>query len=72
MVNHINMEAEEIKDIISNYKNKPNKSLVMVMDYLKNDFENTKELLIKLTHHLDSTEKEYNKIYDEYKKRMNE
>lgn len=66
------MEAEEIKDIISNYKNKPNKSLVMVMDYLKNDFENTKELLIKLTHHLDSTEKEYNKIYDEYKKRMNE
>ena len=72
MVNHINMEAEEIKDIISNYKNKPNKSLVMVMDYLKNDFENTKELLIKLTHHLDITEKEYNKIYDEYKKRMNE
>lgn len=66
------MEAEEIKEIISNYKNKPNKSLVMVMDYLKNDFENTKELLIKLTHHLDSTEKEYNKIYDEYKKRMNE
>ncbi len=66
------MEAEEIKEIISNYKNKPNKSLVMVMDYLKNDFENTKELLIKLTHHLDSTEKEYNKIYNEYKKRMNE
>jgi sulfite reductase alpha subunit-like flavoprotein len=72
MVNHINMEAEEIKDIISNFKNKPNKSLVMVMDYLKDDFEKTKELLIKLTHHLDSTEKEYNKIYDEYKKRMNE
>lgn len=66
------MEAEEIKDIISNFKNKPNKSLVMVMDYLKDDFEKTKELLIKLTHHLDSTEKEYNKIYDEYKKRMNE
>jgi hypothetical protein len=38
MVNHINMEAEEIKDIISNFKNKPNKSLVMVMDYLKDDF----------------------------------
>lgn len=72
MVNHINMEAEEIKDVLSNFKNKPNKSLVMVMDYLKEDFDNTKELLIKLTHHLDSTEKEYNKIYDEYKKRMNE
>jgi len=72
MVNHINMEAEEIKDVLANFKNKPNKSLVTVMDYLKEDFDNTKELLIKLTHHLDSTEKEYNKIYDEYKKRMNE
>jgi hypothetical protein len=66
------MEIEEIKDIISNYKNKPNKSLSVVMDFLKEDFEKTKELLIKLTHHLDTTEKEYNKIYDEYKRRMNE
>jgi sulfite reductase alpha subunit-like flavoprotein len=66
------METEEIKDILSNYKNKPNKSLVSAMDFLKDDFEKTKELIIKLTHHLDTTEKEYNKIYDEYKKRMNE
>lgn len=72
MVNHINMESEEIKDILTNYKNKPNKSLSSVMDFLKEDFEKTKELIIKLTHHLDNTEKEYNKIYDEYKKRMNE
>jgi hypothetical protein len=55
------MELEEIKNIINDYKNKPNKSLVTAMD-----------LLIKLTHHLDTTEKEYNKIYDEYKKRLNE
>jgi sulfite reductase alpha subunit-like flavoprotein len=66
------MDTEEIKDILSNYKNKPNKSLVSAMDFLKDDFEKTKELIIKLTHHLDTTEKEYNKIYDEYKKRMNE
>jgi hypothetical protein len=66
------MELEEIKNIIKDYKNKPNKSLVTAMDFLKEDFEKTKELLIKLTHHLDTTEKEYNKIYDEYKKRMNE
>jgi hypothetical protein len=66
------MELEEIKNIINDYKNKPNKSLVTAMDFLKEDFEKTKELLIKLTHHLDTTEKEYNKIYDEYKKRMNE
>jgi hypothetical protein len=72
MVNRIKMELEEIKNIINDYKNKPNKSLVTAMDFLKEDFEKTKELLIKLTHHLDTTEKEYNKIYDEYKKRMNE
>jgi hypothetical protein len=28
-------------------------------------------LIVKLTYHLDSTEKEYNKIYEEYKKRLN-
>jgi|688.fasta_scaffold720276_2 hypothetical protein len=72
MVNRIKMELEEIKNIINDYKNKPNKSLVTAMDFLKEDFEKTKELLIKLTHHLDTTEKEYNKIYDEYKKRLNE
>ena len=65
------MDAKEIKDILENYKNKPNQSLTEVMDYLKNDFDNTKELIIKLTHHLDITEKEYNKIYEEFKKRIN-
>ena len=64
MVNRIKMELEEIKNIINDYKNKPNKSLVTAMDFLKEDFEKTKELLIKLTHHLDTTENEYNKIYD--------
>lgn len=72
MVNRIKMELEEIKNIINDYKNKPNKSLVTAMDFLKEDFEKTKELIIKLTHHLDTTEKQYNKIFDEYKKRMNE
>lgn len=66
------METKEIKEVLENYKNKPNKSLVSVMDFLKDDFEKTKDLIIKLTNHLDNTEKEYNKIYKEYKKRMNE
>jgi DNA anti-recombination protein RmuC len=66
------METSEIKEILENYINKPNKSLVEVMDFLKDDFDKTKDLIIKLTNHLDNTEKEYNKIYKEYKKRMNE
>ena len=63
------METEKIKDIIENFRNKPNKDLVMVMDFLMDDFDKTKELIMKLTLHLDNTEKEYNKIYKEYKKR---
>ncbi len=65
------METEEIKEILKNHKNKPNKDLVVVMDYLKEDFDKTKDLIIKLTHHLDGVEKEYNKVYDEYRKRLN-
>ena len=65
------MEAEEIKEILKNHKNKPNKDLVSVMDYLKEDFDKTKDLIIKLTHHLDGAEEEYNKVYDEYRKRLN-
>lgn len=71
MVNLIDMDTDEIKKILTNYKNESNKNLMGVMDYLKNDFDKTKEIIIKLTHHLDVTEKEYNKIYEEYKKRIN-
>jgi hypothetical protein len=39
------------------------------MDFLAEDFENTKGLIIKLTHHLDATEKAYNKLFDEFQNR---
>lgn len=66
------MDTEKIKEVLKNYKNKPNKDLTYVMDYLQIDFNKTKELIIQLTKHLDKTEKEYNKVYKEYKKRMND
>jgi len=65
------MDTETTKEILKNYKKKSNKDLSDVMDLLKNDFDKTKDLIVKLTYHLDSTEKEYNKIYEEYKKRLN-
>jgi DNA anti-recombination protein RmuC len=65
------MDTETTKEILKNYKKKSNKDLSDVMDLLKDDFDKTKDLIIKLTYHLDSTEKEYNKIYEEYKKRLN-
>lgn len=73
MVNLINMEqVEKIQSIVSDYKNKSNADLKYAMDYLSNDFEDTKSLLIRLSHHLDNTEKIYNEIYKEYKKRTKE
>lgn len=64
-----NMERD-IMDIIDDYKNSPNKDLVLALDYLHKDFEKTKKLIIDLTHHLDSTEKVYHNILKEYEKRI--
>lgn len=69
MVNRIKMELEEIKNIINDYKNKPNKSLVTAMDFLKEDFEKTKDSLLKLTNHLDKVENSYNLLLKEYQSR---
>ena len=69
MENPINMEENKIKDILVNYQNKPNKDLTGAMDFLQEDFEKTKSLIIKMTHHLDATEKAYNKLLDEFQNR---
>ena len=69
MVNLIKMKNEEILEILKDYRNKSNKDLVNTLDFLKNDFEITKDLLLKLTYHLESTENSYNKILEEINKR---
>ena len=63
------MKNEEILVILKDYRNKSNKDLVNTLDFLKNDFEKTKDLLLKLTYHLESTENSYNKILEEINKR---
>jgi len=65
------MTDQEVLDILKDYKNKSNKNLTDVMDFLQDDFEKTKDLIVKLTYHMDETEKSYNKVYDEFKKRIN-
>jgi DNA anti-recombination protein RmuC len=65
----INMDQEKILEIIKDYKNKSNKDLVSVLDFLYEDFNKTKDLIIKLTHHLDSTETSYNKLLEEINNR---
>ena len=60
---------EKIKNTIINYKSLPNKELENALYFLSEDFEKTKELIVKLTHHLDGVEQNYNNILKEYKKR---
>jgi energy-converting hydrogenase A subunit M len=63
------MDNEKVIEILKDYKNKSNNDLIQVLSFLNEDFENTKDLLIKLSKHLDSTEDSYNKILDELSKR---
>lgn len=63
------MDEDRIKKIIVEYESRPNKDLVEAMDFLQNDFEDTKKAIIRLTRHLDGTEAVYNKLLKEYKKR---
>ena len=74
MENVFNKMKEETKkslEIIKNYKSSPNKDLIFVLEKLQSDFDQTKNAIIKLTHHLDKVESTYNLILTEYKKRTN-
>jgi hypothetical protein len=61
--------AEKVLKIIKDYKSQSNKDLIFAMDFIKEDFNNTKETLIKLTTHLDKLELTYNTILKEYENR---
>jgi len=63
------MKSEKVLEILKDYKNKSNKDLISTLDFLKEDFEKTKDILVKLTYHLESTENSYNKILEEINKR---
>lgn len=63
-------DAEKVLNIVKDYKSQSNKDLIFAMDFMKDDFEQTKETLIKLTHHLDKVELTYNTILKEYESRV--
>ena len=64
-------KSEKLLNIIKDYKNCSNKDLVLVMDHLLEDFEYTKNLVLRGTEQLDRIENTYNMILKEYQKRMN-
>ena len=63
------IESTKVIEIIKDYKSRPNKDLILVLEFVKKDYELTKENLIKLTEHLDKLEITYNTILKEYESR---
>lgn len=62
-------DSEKVLKIIKDCKSSPNRDLTFAMDFIQEDFNNTKETLIKLTHHLDKLENTYNFLLKEYNSR---
>lgn len=62
--------SEKIKEILVEYKSKANKDLVVALDFLSKEFDETKKLVIELTKKLDKVESTYNKILKEYESRQ--
>ncbi len=67
----MNENSKKALEIIKDFQNKSNKDLIFAMDYIKKDFDLTKESVIKLTHHLDILEKSYEQLLKEYNNRNN-
>lgn len=63
------IESTKIIEIIKDHKSRSNKDLVLAMEFIKKDFELTKESLINLSLHLDKLELSYNTILKEYESR---
>ena len=63
------VESTKVIEIIKDYKSRSNKDLVLVLEFVKKDYELTKENLLKLTEHLDKLEITYNTILKEYESR---
>lgn len=58
-----------MKEFFKEYKEKPNKELIEVLNTLKEEFDKTKSLLIELTLHLEDVEKKFNTLNEELNKR---
>lgn len=59
------MDKNKIIDIANNCQDRSNKDLVDSRDFLIEEFNKTKEVIIDLTRHLESVEILYNKINKE-------
>lgn len=63
------MDKNDIKKIVGDIENQNNKTLLECSKVLYDEFNETKELVIRLTRHIDAVEKYYNQIIEELEKR---
>jgi hypothetical protein len=71
MITTDKISIEQFNEIVADIKNRGNNDLIKAMDFLTEDFDETKQMIIELTHHLDNIELMYDKILKEYKFRTN-
>jgi len=71
MINLGKLNIEQVTEIIQEIHSRPNSDLVKVMDFLREDFDDTKDSVINLTKHMDNIERMYDLVHNEYKKRLN-
>jgi hypothetical protein len=65
----IKITSSEISEIIKEHKTKTNKDLIIALEFIKKDFELTKDSLLRLSSHLDKLESSYNALLKEYQSR---
>jgi hypothetical protein len=61
----------DLKETIENYQKASNKDLYTALTFLKERFDSDKKRVVDISYQIDAIEKDYNKLYSEYKKRLN-
>ena len=64
------MNNPKLKEIFENVDKKSNKDLATLLVALKNDFEDVKETVLRLTATMEEVEITYDKVYNELKQRL--
>lgn len=63
--------SDSITEIVKNYKERPNKDLILAMEKINSEFEESKKMMLNLSKHLDRLENLYLEILKEYRNRTN-
>ena len=63
------VKSNQVLEIIRDHKNKSNNDLALALEFIKKEFDLTKENLLKLTNHIDKLELTYTILLKEYEER---